>query len=62
ADVKQSFTQRGGLRPWGASLLLAGWDQWHGPQLYMTEPSGNFAAFRAMAIGAGAGRLRRDLA
>ncbi|CAM9698888.1 unnamed protein product [Ectocarpus fasciculatus] len=40
ADVKQAYTQHGGLRPWGVSMLLAGWDESRGLQLYKTEPSG----------------------
>ncbi|CAN0494038.1 unnamed protein product, partial [Laminaria digitata] len=38
----QAYTQHGGLRPWGVSMLLAGWDESRGLQLYKTEPSGEF--------------------
>lgn len=38
----QAYTQHGGLRPWGVSMLLAGWDESRGLQLYKTEPSGTF--------------------
>ncbi|CAM9590750.1 unnamed protein product [Scytosiphon promiscuus] len=63
ADVKQqAYTQHGGLRPWGVSMLLAGWDESRGFQLYKTEPSGNFGAFKAVAVGAGASRLSAELA
>ncbi|CAN0337630.1 unnamed protein product, partial [Ectocarpus sp. 13 AM-2016] len=62
ADVKQAYTQHGGLRPWGVSMLLAGWDESRGLQLYKTEPSGNFGAFKAVAVGAGASRLSAELA
>ncbi|CAM9234168.1 unnamed protein product, partial [Ectocarpus sp. 12 AP-2014] len=62
ADVKQAYTQHGGLRPWGVSMLLAGWDESRGIQLYKTEPSGNFGAFKAVAVGAGASRLSAELA
>ncbi|GKT36800.1 Proteasome subunit alpha type-4 [Aduncisulcus paluster] len=51
ADVKQSYTQHGGLRPFGASLLIAGWDDKLGFQLYRTDPSGNYGGWRAAAIG-----------
>ncbi|CAM9373127.1 unnamed protein product [Pylaiella littoralis] len=62
ADVKQAYTQHGGLRPWGVSMLLAGWDESRGFQLYKTEPSGNFGAFKAVAVGAGASRLSAEVA
>ena len=34
-DVKQSYTQYGGLRPFGVSFLFAGYDRHHGFQLYV---------------------------
>ena len=37
-DRKQRFTQIGGLRPYGVSLLIAGEDG--SPHLYETDPSG----------------------
>ncbi|CAB1118512.1 unnamed protein product [Ectocarpus sp. CCAP 1310/34] len=43
-------------------MLLAGWDESRGFQLYKTEPSGNFGAFKAVAVGAGASRLSAELA
>jgi 20S proteasome subunit alpha 3 len=33
-DTKQGYTQYGGLRPFGVSVLYAGWDKQHGFQLY----------------------------
>jgi len=50
AAVMQEFTQRGGVRPFGVSLLLAGFDH-NGPQLYQIDPSGAFFAWKASAIG-----------
>lgn len=49
-DTKQAYTQYGGARPFGVSLLLAGIDD-HGPQLYTTDPSGSFWGWKAAAIG-----------
>merc|ERR1719353_993217 len=51
-DQKQSYTQYGGLRPFGVSLLYAGWDKVHGFQLYQSDPSGNYNGWKAACIGA----------
>ncbi|CAK0780917.1 Protein phosphatase PP2A regulatory subunit B [Coccomyxa viridis] len=50
AAVMQEFTQSGGVRPFGVSLLMAGCDD-HGPQLYQIDPSGSYFAWKASAIG-----------
>lgn len=52
ADMKQWFTQVGGARPFGVSLLFAGMDD-NGAKLFMTEPSGIFFQYRAAAVGEG---------
>jgi 20S proteasome subunit alpha 3 len=41
-DIKQGYTQYGGMRPFGVSLLYAGWDEYYGFQLYHSDPSGNY--------------------
>ena len=40
-----------GVRPYGVSLLVAGWDASRGPTLYQVDPSGSFWAWKASAIG-----------
>eukprot|EP01071_Lankesteria_metandrocarpae_P011704 Lankesteria_metandrocarpae@DN5462_c1_g5_i1.p1 len=50
AAVMQEFTQSGGVRPFGISLLVAGHDA-HGPQLYQVDPSGAYFAWKASSIG-----------
>jgi len=50
ASTMQEFTQSGGVRPFGVSLLLAGYDD-DGPQLYQVDPSGSYWAWKASAIG-----------
>jgi 20S proteasome subunit alpha 3 len=51
-DEKQAYTQYGGLRPFGVSMLFAGWDAIHGFQLYQSDPSGNYNGWKATCIGA----------
>lgn len=50
-NYKHSYTQYGGLRPFGVSFLLAGWDPIHNYQLYQTDPSGNYSGWKATVIG-----------
>ena len=50
-DTKQGYTQYGGLRPFGVSLLYAGYDEHFGFQLYQSDPSGNYGGWKATAIG-----------
>ncbi|TDA29705.1 MAG: proteasome endopeptidase complex, archaeal, alpha subunit [Hadesarchaea archaeon] len=52
-DLKQLYTQHGGVRPFGARLLIGGVDR-NGPHLFETDPSGVVAAYKAQAIGGGA--------
>ena len=51
-DFKQTFTQYGGVRPFGTSLLIAGVDE-NGKHLYETDPSGALMAYKAGSIGSG---------
>eukprot|EP00741_Cyanophora_paradoxa_P021510 tig00021357_g20766.t1 len=50
ASVMQEYTQQGGVRPFGVSLLVAGYDE-QGPHLYQVDPSGSYWAWKASAIG-----------
>jgi 20S proteasome subunit alpha 2 len=67
ARVVQEATQSGGVRPYGVSLLVAGWDEGvepqegqggktggilkGGPSLYQVDPSGSYYPWKATAIG-----------
>lgn len=50
-DTMQLYTQYGGMRPFGVSLLIAGVD--NEPKLYEAEPSGALTGYKADAIGSG---------
>ncbi|PVU86764.1 hypothetical protein BB559_003185 [Furculomyces boomerangus] len=50
ASLIQDFTQSGGVRPFGVSLLIAGYDS-RGPGLYQVDPSGAYFPWKATAIG-----------
>ncbi|BCU67533.1 proteasome subunit alpha [Sulfolobales archaeon HS-7] len=52
SDVKQAYTQHGGVRPFGVAMIIAGVDK-KVPKLLMTEPSGQFMPYYAIAIGSG---------
>jgi len=51
-DLKQVYTQHGGVRPFGTALLVAGVDN-TGCHLFETDPSGAFTEHKATAIGEG---------
>ena len=49
-DLMQVYTQYGGIRPFGVSLLIVGVDD-DGPKLFEAEPSGAMTAYKADSIG-----------
>lgn len=48
---KLIFNKILGKRPYGVSLLYAGWDLHHGFQLYQSDPSGNYTGWFATCVG-----------
>jgi proteasome alpha subunit len=48
-NLKQAYTQYGGARPFGVSLLFIGVND--GPQLFLTDPTGIHWEYKATAIG-----------
>jgi proteasome alpha subunit len=52
SDTSQSYTQYGGIRPYGCALLISGIDS-NGIQLFETDPSGAYTQYLATAIGSG---------
>ncbi|KFD53312.1 hypothetical protein M514_05793 [Trichuris suis] len=50
AVVMQEYTQSGGVRPYGISILIAGFDNGK-PYLFQSDPSGAYFAWKATALG-----------
>jgi len=50
SNMKQQFTQYGGARPFGVSLMVAGMNG-KKPELYTSDVTGNYFSYRANAIG-----------
>ena len=50
-NLKQSYTQYGGMRPFGTSFIFVGCDKHKGFQIYTSDPSGNLGAWKAIAQG-----------
>lgn len=61
AGVQQRYTQSGGVRPFGISTLIVGFDKGDKvPRLYQTEPSGIYSAWYVpsfVSLKKGVGRL-----
>lgn len=52
ADQSQQYTQYAGVRPYGVALILGGVVN-NTPELFLTDPSGTFISYDAIAIGSG---------
>ena len=52
ADQSQQYTQYAGVRPFGVALILGGVVNGT-PQIYLTDPSGTYISYDAIAIGSG---------
>jgi len=60
SNIKQHYSQSGGLRPFGVSLLIGGIEE-NKPQLFMTTPSGIYLQFLARAIGRNSAKMNEIL-
>ncbi|WVQ72849.1 hypothetical protein IAR50_002410 [Cryptococcus sp. DSM 104548] len=62
AGIQQRYTQSGGVRPFGISALIVGFDPNDTiPRLYSTEPSGIYSAWKACSIGRASKTVREFL-
>ena len=50
ADQSHQFTQYSGVRPFGVALIIAGVDK-KGGRIFVTDPSGTYVPYTAVAIG-----------
>ena len=60
SNIKQQFTQYGGARPFGASLMVAGING-KKPELYTSDITGNYFSYHANAIGENDEKIREKL-
>ncbi len=60
ANLKQQFTQYGGARPFGVSLMVAGL-RGKKPELYTSDITGNYFSYHANAIGENDEKIREKL-
>lgn len=59
-DTEQLYTQHGGVRPFGVSIIFGGVDK-SGGKVMQTDPSGACWGYKAVAIGAGGDTVREVL-
>jgi 20S proteasome alpha/beta subunit len=51
ANIMHLLTREASYRPLGIGLLVCGWDDTNGPQIFSTDPEGSFTGWNAVAIG-----------
>lgn len=61
AQVQQRYTQSGGVRPFGISTLIAGFEATGKPTLTQTDPSGHFSEWKANTCGRNSKTVREFL-
>jgi len=59
-NLKQQFTQFGGARPFGVSIIFGGVDD-SGPRLFVTDVTGIYFEYKATAIGEGEPEIKQVL-
>jgi 20S proteasome subunit alpha 4 len=50
AGIQQKYTQSGGVRPFGVSSLIIGFDSDKVPKLYQTDPSGIYSEWKVCLV------------
>jgi proteasome alpha subunit len=60
SNLKQQFSQYGGARPFGVSLMVAGINDGK-PELFTSDVTGNYLAYLANAIGEDDDKIRETL-
>ena len=60
SNIKQQFTQYGGARPFGVSLMIAGLNG-NKPELYTSDITGNYLSYNAHAIGEDDDKIKEKL-
>lgn len=53
SDIKQSFTQQGGVRPFGVAIIFGGVNPDGTMDIFVTDPSGSCIKYKVSTIGAG---------
>mgnify|MGYP000846699248 CR=1 FL=1 len=61
ADLFQEYSQAGGVRPFGIGMIVGGYDEEQGPQIFQIEASGTFYCWKATALGKGSTEARTFL-
>jgi len=61
AHTQQRYTQSGGMRPFGVSTLIGGFDLDGVPKLLHTDPTGVFSSWKANATGRNSTTVREYL-
>jgi len=61
ASIQQRYTQSGGVRPFGISTLICGFDTDGTPRLFQTDPAGTYSEWKANSTGRAAKTIREFL-
>ncbi len=60
ANIKQQFSQYGGTRPFGVSIMIAGIKS-KKPELFVSDVTGNYLGYYASSIGENDERIKEEL-
>jgi proteasome alpha subunit len=60
SNMKQQFTQYGGARPFGVSMMIAGVSE-KKPELFVSDITGNYFSYHANVIGENDEKIREEL-